>query len=89
MELQPSDVVALFAAMNYRLKGLEPLLHAVARLRSVAEYRERAASFRLVVAGHPNFVRYERLAEKLGIASQVRFIGHCAECATVILPPIF
>ena len=41
--LGPSDVVALFAAMNYRLKGLDPLLHAVARLRAIPEFRERVA----------------------------------------------
>src|SRR5262249_41070701 len=27
--IQPHEVVGLFAAMNYRLKGLEPLLHSV------------------------------------------------------------
>jgi len=77
--LRPSDVVGLFAAMNYRLKGLDPLLYAVARLGATPAFRERASSFRLVVAGHRNFARYERLATRLGIASQVRFIGHCAD----------
>src|SRR5205823_11294939 len=32
-EVDPSDTVALFVAMNHRLKGLAPLLHAVARLQ--------------------------------------------------------
>ena len=77
--LGPSDTVALFAAMNYRLKGLDPLLHAVARLKREAEFADRAASFRLVVAGNPSYRRYEALAAKLGIASQVRFVGHCGE----------
>ena len=30
--LAPEATVALFVAMNYRLKGIEPLLHAVQRL---------------------------------------------------------
>ncbi len=77
--LGPSDVVALFAAMNYRLKGLDPLLYAVARLREMPEFRDRVGSFRLVIAGNPNFRRYERLATRLGIFPQVRFVGHCGE----------
>ncbi|MEI7684802.1 MAG: glycosyltransferase family 4 protein [Planctomycetota bacterium] len=77
--LGPSDVVGLFAAMNYRLKGLEPLLNSVARLRANAEFRDRVDSFRLVVAGNPSYGRYERLAKSLGIVQQVRFVGHCGE----------
>lgn len=77
--LGPSDVVALFAAMNYRLKGLAPLLAAVARLKENAEFRDRANSFRLVVAGNPSYGRFQRLAKSLGVLEQVRFVGHCGE----------
>lgn len=77
--LGPSDVVGLFAAMNYRLKGLDPLLRSVARLKTEPEFRDRASSFRLVVAGNPNFARYEKLAAQLGVLDQVRFVGHCGE----------
>jgi UDP-glucose:(heptosyl)LPS alpha-1,3-glucosyltransferase len=77
--LDPSRTVALFAAMNYRLKGLDPLLHGVARMRTTAEFRERAEAFRLVVVGNPKFGAYEKLAARLGIAEQVRFVGHCRE----------
>lgn len=66
------EVVGLFAAMNYRLKGLEPLLHAVRLL-------PRSAPFRLVVAGNPRKRGYEALARRLGIAERVRFIGYCAD----------
>src|SRR5262245_53989695 len=53
----PDDVpVGLFVAMNYRLKGIEPLLRAVALL--APELR-----FRLVVVGHPRFYAYERWAK--------------------------
>jgi UDP-glucose:(heptosyl)LPS alpha-1,3-glucosyltransferase len=64
----PTDTVALFVAMNYRLKGLAPLLRAVARLG------ERSR-FRLAVVGDPRTRPYENLARRLGIAEQVRFLG--------------
>src|SRR5207302_1475737 len=56
--IRPEETVALFAAMNYRLKGLEPLLHAVRLLPP-------EAPFRLLVAGHPRTGAYERLARRL------------------------
>jgi hypothetical protein len=46
--------VALFAAMNYRLKGLDPLLVAVRRLCDRSEFRGRPPAFRLVIAGNPD-----------------------------------
>jgi UDP-glucose:(heptosyl)LPS alpha-1,3-glucosyltransferase len=70
--IRPEETVALFAAMNYRLKGLEPLLHTVHLLPS-------AAPFRLLVVGHPNTGAYERLARRLGVAHRVCFAGHCAD----------
>jgi UDP-glucose:(heptosyl)LPS alpha-1,3-glucosyltransferase len=71
-EIDADETVALFAAMNYQLKGLEPLLHAVRRLPA----RHR---FRLVVAGNPRTRGYERLARRLGVAGRVRFIGPCSD----------
>lgn len=73
------DTVALFAAMNYRLKGLDPLLLAVQHLLQTPDYRARQRHFRLVVTGHPHFRCYQRQAERLGIADRVSFVGHCAE----------
>jgi UDP-glucose:(heptosyl)LPS alpha-1,3-glucosyltransferase len=67
-EVGPADTVALFVAMNHRLKGLVPLLHAVARLPR----RER---FRLAVVGKPAAGSLRRLAGRLGITEQVRFAG--------------
>jgi UDP-glucose:(heptosyl)LPS alpha-1,3-glucosyltransferase len=74
----PEETVALFAAINYRLKGLEPLLHALRGLVHRPEY-VGGKPFRLVIAGHPSYRRWHRLAERLGVAEQVCFIGHCAE----------
>jgi UDP-glucose:(heptosyl)LPS alpha-1,3-glucosyltransferase len=76
--LAPEDTVALFAAMNYRLKGLEPLLRAVQHLCQRSSH-PAATSFRLLVAGHPDYQPYARLARRLGIADRVRFVGYCPD----------
>lgn len=68
----PTDVVALFVAMNYRLKGLDPLLRAVACLPDRRQ-------FRLAVVGDPKVSAYQRLARRLGIADVVRFLGFVAD----------
>jgi UDP-glucose:(heptosyl)LPS alpha-1,3-glucosyltransferase len=70
--LRAEETVALFAAMNYRLKGLEPLLHAVRQL-------PEDAPFRLLVVGNPKAGPYERLARRLGVAHRLRFGGYCAD----------
>jgi UDP-glucose:(heptosyl)LPS alpha-1,3-glucosyltransferase len=68
----PDNVVALFAGINYRLKGLEPLLHALSRLPP-------EPPLHLLVAGRPETGGFERLARRLGVADRVRFIGYCAD----------
>jgi UDP-glucose:(heptosyl)LPS alpha-1,3-glucosyltransferase len=70
--IAPGETVGLLAAMNYRLKGLEPLLHAVRRL-------PREAAFRLLVVGGAKTAGYERLARRLGVAERVCFAGHCPD----------
>ncbi len=67
--LSPEAQVALFAGINYRLKGLEPLLHALHVLPEL----------HLVVAGKPDVASFERLARRLGVADRCRFIGYCAD----------
>jgi UDP-glucose:(heptosyl)LPS alpha-1,3-glucosyltransferase len=64
--------VGLFVAMNYRLKGLSPLLHSL-------RYVERSRPFQLVVVGAKNFKRYERLARRLGVADRAQFLGFRAD----------
>ena len=68
--LGPDRVIALFAGMNYRLKGLEPLLHALHRLKEGPD---------LVVVGQPKTTAFERRARRLGIADRVRFAGYCPD----------
>lgn len=70
-QLPNSSVVALFAGMNYRLKGLVPLLHAMSRLRD--------QSLHLVVAGQSSHFWFRHLARRLGIFDKVRFIGYCPQ----------
>src|SRR5205807_2292297 len=63
----------------YRLKGLDPLLRSVARLRARSEYRDASRLFRLVVAGNPNTRKYQNLARALRIHDHVRFVGHMTD----------
>lgn len=87
-DIQPNDVVGLFVAMNYRLKGIEPLLHAVARLR----HEER---FRLLIVGNASTAPWQRLARRLRIEQQVRFLGprkdvhHCFFASDFLVHPTF
>ena len=86
--LNPEDTAALFVAMNYRLKGLEPLLHAVHLL-------PMQSRFRLLVVGNPRTKHYEALARRLGIAERVRFLGprrdvhNCYFAADFLVHPTF
>jgi UDP-glucose:(heptosyl)LPS alpha-1,3-glucosyltransferase len=86
--IRPEEAVALFVAMNYRLKGLEPLLHAVRLLPA-------QAPFRLLVAGSPRTRPFERLARRLGIADRVIFLGprrdihNCYFAADFMVHPTF
>jgi UDP-glucose:(heptosyl)LPS alpha-1,3-glucosyltransferase len=86
--IRTDETVALFAAMNYRLKGLEPLLHAVRCLPA-------HTPFRLLVAGSRRTRPYERLARRLRITERVQFLGprrdmmHCYFAADFLVHPTF
>ena len=62
------EPAALMVAMNYRLKGLAPMLRALAQLPPEQRYR-------LVVVGGAKFSRYQKLAQRLGVANKVLFLG--------------
>ncbi|MGE3808011.1 MAG: glycosyltransferase family 4 protein [Gemmataceae bacterium] len=72
----PNETVGLILAMNYHLKGLEPLLYAVRRLVS---QHPAAHAFRLLVAGSPKYAAYQKLARRLGIDKHICFAGFCGE----------
>src|SRR5262245_61084728 len=67
--------VALFVSMNHRLKGLVPLLHALAGCRET--------SLALVVAGAPETGSFRRLTRRLGLTERVRFVGYHADMREV------
>jgi UDP-glucose:(heptosyl)LPS alpha-1,3-glucosyltransferase len=64
-------IVLLFAGNNYRLKGLEPLLHAVAILKK----RSPDVPVRLIVLGRGQIWLYRHKANRLGVADVVLFLG--------------
>jgi UDP-glucose:(heptosyl)LPS alpha-1,3-glucosyltransferase len=70
--VSPDEAVGLFVGMNYRLKGLDPLLRSLVHVPTTTR-------FRLVVVGGARFGRYEALARKLGVIDRVRFLGFRAD----------
>lgn len=72
LTITPETDVLLFIAHNFRLKGLRELLQALALTQS----SDRGPI--LLVAGRDRTPRYQRLAETLGLAKRVRFLGPTA-----------
>jgi UDP-glucose:(heptosyl)LPS alpha-1,3-glucosyltransferase len=69
LRVDDQQVLLLFAAHNFRLKGLLELLAVVARL--VANRRP----VRLAVAGGKRLAHWRRSVARLGLADHVTFIG--------------
>jgi len=63
-------LLLLFIAHNFRLKGMFPLIETLSRL-VVSGF----TSFRLLVAGRDNPVRYQRRLDALGLTRFVTFTG--------------
>jgi UDP-glucose:(heptosyl)LPS alpha-1,3-glucosyltransferase len=70
--IQENETIGLFVAMNYRLKGLAPLIYSL-------KYLPSKSPFRLLVVGHSKYQKYARLANRLGVANRVQFLGFQAE----------
>lgn len=70
--LSDTDTAGLFIAHNFRLKGLGPLLESIARYR-----RQPGAKpgLKLLVCGGGEIPPFRQMAEKLGIADAVKFLG--------------
>lgn len=90
-ELQFTDqTLFLIVAHNFRLKGLDTLLSALARLQTL-----QPAGVGLIVAGNGNIRRYRQIADRRGIGHLVRFVGNLAEpirvyqAADVYVQPTF
>ncbi len=70
--LEPGHLVGLFAGHNFALKGLKPLLEALA----VRRHKNHAGRpIHLVVCGGGDTVAYGRLARRLGLGDTVHFMG--------------
>ncbi|MBN2445268.1 MAG: glycosyltransferase family 4 protein [Phycisphaerae bacterium] len=69
----PDRPVVLFAAHNFKLKGLRELLPAFSRIGAYADAPGERPM--LVVAGRGSSSTYARLGRRLGIAEDVSFIG--------------
>jgi len=70
--LEPRDLVGLFVGHNFALKGLKPLLAALAARR---QRNWSARPIQLLVCGRGNPEPYRRLAKWLGLADSVHFMG--------------
>ncbi len=65
-----SEVVALFVATKFKTKGLDRVLRGLARLADSQGLRPL-----LWVVGGDRSEPYQRMAQRLGIESQVKFLG--------------
>jgi UDP-glucose:(heptosyl)LPS alpha-1,3-glucosyltransferase len=67
--IEPTRPLLVFASMDFRGKGLRSILRAmqISRIARVA---------RLAVVGKGSIRRFQRMAETLGVAKSVLFVGH-------------
>jgi UDP-glucose:(heptosyl)LPS alpha-1,3-glucosyltransferase len=70
-KLAHSDLLLLFVGMNFELKGLDPIIAALALVKQQAP----AQKIRLVVVGRGNQAKYQRLANQQGVGDDVVFTG--------------
>ena len=80
MGLAPKDLVGLFVGHNFWLKGLKPLLQALA-LRQ--EQYPQVRPIHLLVCGGGNLGPFRRMTARLGLKDTVRLIGFAPEIREV------
>ena len=73
--LAPGDLAGLFVGHNFGLKGLKPLLFALALRKQQAGARP----VKLAVCGGGKVGPFRRLAKGLGLAGDVKFLGFYPE----------
>jgi UDP-glucose:(heptosyl)LPS alpha-1,3-glucosyltransferase len=78
--LREGDLVAVSVGSNFTLKGLAHLLRALARCAARGGPR-----MRLLVVGRGREAPFRRLAERLGVAGQVVFVGASDRVADYLL----
>ena len=72
-------VLFLFAANNFRLKGLNVLIRAMQAIEGAAGKKAL-----LIVAGRDNPLKYRLLAEELGVEKRIIFLGEVRNIQTVL-----
>lgn len=78
----PSEAaLALFVAHQFRLKGLDALIQAVAR--GQAEFRRPEGGLRVLIVGRGKQRAYQRRIDRLGVGDLMRFCGPVAQMAAV------
>jgi UDP-glucose:(heptosyl)LPS alpha-1,3-glucosyltransferase len=70
--LAPDDLVGLFVGHNFWLKGLKPLLLALAARR---ERNSETRPIKLVVCGGGSFGPFRRMVQRLGLGEDVHPLG--------------
>lgn len=70
--LAPDDLIGLFVGHNFALKGLAPLLKALAERKRLDP---EARPIRLLVCGGGQVPPYRRLAHRLGLGDDVEWAG--------------
>jgi UDP-glucose:(heptosyl)LPS alpha-1,3-glucosyltransferase len=70
-DLPPADPVIIFVSMNFDIKGLDPLMAGLGRMKQLHPDQR----FTLLIVGRDNQKKYERLALQVGIAGQTVFTG--------------
>ncbi len=68
------ELVILFVSNNFRMKGLGPLIKALAEMK-----REKGAPFRLLILGRGRAAPYLRMAKRVGVSGEVVFAGSSTE----------
>ncbi|SIO59363.1 UDP-glucose:(heptosyl)LPS alpha-1,3-glucosyltransferase [Singulisphaera sp. GP187] len=71
--LAPNDLVALFVGHNFALKGLEPLLKALAERKRLDP---QGRPVHLLVCGGGKVARFRRMANNLDLADTVHWLGY-------------
>jgi len=74
-----NPIFFLFAANNFRLKGLEVLLEAF----SLATEKEEFKPAYLIVAGKGKIQKFRHLAKKIGVFEKIVFLGQVRNMANV------
>jgi UDP-glucose:(heptosyl)LPS alpha-1,3-glucosyltransferase len=69
--IDSTDKIILFVSMNFDIKGLDFLIRALSRLKTL----HPSERFKLLVVGKGNEKKYGMMAEKLGIKDHVIFTG--------------